>query len=320
MWWYSLSEQKDVDVVWAKAKRDVENIQRMKTTNPRCLLDKMAVKLLNNFSNLSKDEIFVLKLALSHIVDFLDEDLLDIYKKNIDPFFWKVVVCEVQTLREDGDDAAAAEEERLVRDFFEQVVKKVKEGIEEAQIFVAEKKIRLLKEKKGSTFEFDLVLAAEYIVSNIEEWRKKDKKTEAEVVSRLSDVLKALFRNTKLNLIIGETCAECTKTTRKSSEASFSGGSSSSYCRSESSGSSNASKNVFGRKVGLTIRGEENVKLALCEFKAGRDFSLLKKQEGKNLRLNQCVLEDLKDSNLSSKIVAFNWGGKVYAQCAFINF
>ncbi|KAI8087763.1 uncharacterized protein B0P05DRAFT_594994 [Gilbertella persicaria] len=60
MWWYSLSEQRDVDVVWAKVKREVENIQRMKTTNPRCLLDKMAVKLLNNFSNLSKDEIFVL--------------------------------------------------------------------------------------------------------------------------------------------------------------------------------------------------------------------------------------------------------------------
>ncbi|KAI8378503.1 hypothetical protein BD560DRAFT_40334 [Blakeslea trispora] len=63
------------------------------------------------------------------------------------------------------------------------------------------------------------------------------------------------------------------------------------------------------RKVYLAVRGEEGVELALCEFKAARDNSVLKKQEGKCLRYNQCVLEALKQKGLETKIIAFNWGG-----------
>ena len=67
----------------------------------------------------------------------------------------------------------------------------------------------------------------------------------------------------------------------------------------------------------MAVRGEEGVELALCEFKAGRDASTLKKQEGKNLRYNQCALEALKEYGLNRRIIAFNWGGKAQYESDF---
>jgi hypothetical protein len=48
----------------------------------------------------------------------------------------------------------------------------------------------------------------------------------------------------------------------------------------------------------------------LCEFKPGNNKSILKKQQGKNLRLNQATSENLKTINVDDAIVAMNWGGK----------
>ncbi|KAI8362772.1 hypothetical protein BD560DRAFT_437057 [Blakeslea trispora] len=144
-------------------------------------------------------------------------------------------------------------------------------------------------------------------LSNIGDWESSET-TEAQVVSNISMILKNIFKNTKLKVVIGEISAECTKETRKIHEAIFSGGHSSSAYTGNIP-SSKRSKNICGRKADLAVRGEGGVELALCEFKAGRNATTLKKQEGKNLRYNQCVLEALKEHGLNRRIIAFNWGG-----------
>jgi hypothetical protein len=50
-----------VDAVWASIRDEIASLKSMQTTNPACLLDKMAIRLLENFESLSNDEHVVLK-------------------------------------------------------------------------------------------------------------------------------------------------------------------------------------------------------------------------------------------------------------------
>ena len=40
---------------------DIENLQKIKTKNPACMLDLVAVRLLHKFNDLTKDEFVALK-------------------------------------------------------------------------------------------------------------------------------------------------------------------------------------------------------------------------------------------------------------------
>ncbi|OBZ89780.1 hypothetical protein A0J61_02165 [Choanephora cucurbitarum] len=82
---FSLSENKDVDQVWSKVKRTIENVEQMKTTNPAAQLDIMATKLMRRYDNISANELVALKLAISHIIDLMDDDLLAVYKASTHP-------------------------------------------------------------------------------------------------------------------------------------------------------------------------------------------------------------------------------------------
>ncbi|KAI8332748.1 hypothetical protein EDC96DRAFT_28652 [Choanephora cucurbitarum] len=201
LWFYSLCEKNDVEDVWKKVQGDVENLQKMKTKNPACMLDLMAVRLLHKFNDLNKDEFVALKLAMSRIVDFLNDDILDVFKNYVDPFFWEVIKVDEDAAAVSAT-AATEEEEALVKSVFDPVIKKSNEqGVEEAQILIAEKKIGLLKENKRHSLEYNLVLAADFIFNNIEDWGSSEV-TEAQVVANISVILSNIFKNTKLKVVM----------------------------------------------------------------------------------------------------------------------
>ncbi|KAI8353980.1 hypothetical protein BD560DRAFT_408071 [Blakeslea trispora] len=220
-------------------------------------------------------------------------------KAYVDPLFWDVLSCSVQQPREED------EENIVVREVFEKLVKICQEKpLKKAKLDIVKERAKMMEEEREDTLKYNLVLICDFLLTNIGEWAN----TEAEVVERLSQMLRLLFMNTKLTVKTGEVGARCTKSSRTSHEASYSGGCSSSYYRGSTS---STPKNIYGRKVDLTIRGEKKIELALCEFKAFNNAAIIKKQEGKTIRLNHCVLEEMKEKNMSPKIMAFTWGGNV---------
>ncbi|KAI8362771.1 hypothetical protein BD560DRAFT_178652 [Blakeslea trispora] len=179
LWFYTLCENNDIDDVREKVKGDIENLEKMKTKNPACMLDLVAIHLLHKFNvltkdrrgysplyyrrNLTKDEFVVLKLAMSRIVDLLNSDILNIFKAYVDPFFWEAIKVYEGTAAVSAT-AATEEEEALVKSVFDPVIKESTEkGVKEAHILIAEKKISLLRENKELSLEYNLVLAAEFI-------------------------------------------------------------------------------------------------------------------------------------------------------------
>ncbi|KAI8368733.1 hypothetical protein BD560DRAFT_132218 [Blakeslea trispora] len=195
MWFFSLYEKKDVEAVWAKIKRTIENIEHMNTTNPAAQLDIMAVKLLQKFDSLSGDEMVVLKLAISHIVDLLNEDLLDVYRAYVDPLFWDVLSCSAQQPKEED------EEDIVVREVFEKLVKICQEKpLKKAKLDIVKERAKMMEEEREDTLKYNLLLICDFLLTNIGEWANEQDDTEAEVVERLSQMLRLLFMNTKLTV------------------------------------------------------------------------------------------------------------------------
>ena len=63
----------------------------------------------------------------------------------------------------------------------------------------------------------------------------------------------------------------------------------------------------------MTVLGEKKIELALYEFKAANNATIIRRQEGKTIRLSHCVLEEMKEKDMSPNIMAFTWGRNIYA-------
>jgi hypothetical protein len=111
----------------------------------------------------------------------------------------------------------------------------------------------------------------------------------------------------------GENGAPCTRSTRQWSEGQFSGGPSSFYSQialASTTAAVSSSKNINSRKIDMMIISETGHELALCEFKRNNDEMILRLQQGKNARLNQCVTKVLEQFNIFQPLISMNWGGK----------
>ncbi|KAI8375677.1 hypothetical protein EDC96DRAFT_303756 [Choanephora cucurbitarum] len=148
--------------------------------------------------------------------------------------------------------------------------------------------------------------AASYLLHNVEGWEAETKPSEAEVVSRVSGLLKIIFNDTDIEVTIGETTADCTKASRVANESLYSGGSSSVF----SSGvETSTASNISARKIDMKFSASNGIEVALCEFKKNMEARKLAEQQGKCCRLNLALLEDLKSIRINDRILAMTWGG-----------
>ncbi|KAI8350312.1 hypothetical protein EDC96DRAFT_519486 [Choanephora cucurbitarum] len=151
-------------------------------------------------------------------------------------------------------------------------------------------------------------MAFNYLLDNADSWLSSFKHFEAELVSRLNDLLKIFFSNTAIITKIGETTSASTKQSRNSNEFNFSKSSSSNFFISGSA-SASTSKSIAGRKIDILIKSKD-IELSCCEFKASASKCLTSYQRSKNLRLNQEIKEGLKKVNVNTQVIGLNWEGK----------
>ncbi|KAI8053143.1 uncharacterized protein B0P05DRAFT_308037 [Gilbertella persicaria] len=301
--YFALEEDKDVEDIKEKTRTDFEEVKALNSTHPSTQLDKMAIELLERFSSLSHSETVVLKLALSHIVSFFDDEHLAFYKNHIKN-------DEVWSLWEDKKKKqldVEEEKKKIVEDVFGAVVKEAKQSLDHALKFVLKEQLELLDKNERKTFKYQMLEAASYLLHNMEDWESNAQPSEAEVVNRVSGLLRIFFNDSDLKIKIGETTADCTKANRVHNESQFSGSNSSSYFSSHSE--STTASNVSGRKIDMRFMADNGIEVALCEFKRNTDRRKLTEQQGKCCRLNVALLEDLKTIDINDRIIAITWGG-----------
>ncbi|OBZ86850.1 hypothetical protein A0J61_05103 [Choanephora cucurbitarum] len=149
------------------------------------------------------------------------------------------------------------------------------------------------------------------LLENLDGWKKKQKKFETELVSRVCAVLDIFLQSTTLYIKIGETAAEYTKEACTLNELNYSGGNISSYSINGSSLAdlSSGSKMSGRRKIDLMIKNEDNQKLAYVEFKASKSKCLCQYRQSKNLRLNQRIKIEQSKLFVDERLISFNWEG-----------
>ncbi|KAI8376839.1 hypothetical protein BD560DRAFT_391674 [Blakeslea trispora] len=300
-WYYSLCEGHDLASFNGKYKEAINNFMSKKTTNSRALLDKMSIKLLENYDSLLPEERHVLKLSLSYVVDLIDGSD-KVYKRYIkSDLFWKNLSVKKEEILDDSEDSK-------IEEYAKDIVEACNKDVDEALVLVLEKKVELIKKKKKNTTEYQVLMVFNYLLDNADSWLSSFKHSEAELVSRLNDLLKIFFSNTAIITKIGETTSASTKQSRNSNEFNFSKSSSSNFFISGSA-STSTSKSIAGRKIDILIKSKD-IELSCCEFKASASKCLTSYQRSKNLRLNQEIKEGLKKVNVNTQVIGLNWEGK----------
>ncbi|KAI8327032.1 hypothetical protein BD560DRAFT_418865 [Blakeslea trispora] len=309
-YFYFVCENKSAGDFLEKNKAAFTEFKTMATSNAKTLLDKMSLKMLEDYKNLTNDEKNVLKLSLSYVVD-MSANNLDIYKKYIThPAFWKDLNSDVVDITEEMNQEDRKEAEELCK----LVIEKSQQDIYDGLDFVLLEKSKLLRQKKQDSNKYQILQVFEYILENLDNWSKNTKKSEAELVERVNTVVSIFLRDTELYTKTGETLASNTKESCFLNEYNYSGGNNSNYsmtCSSRSAMSKSESAAKAGRKIDMIIKNSKGQELAYCEFKAVKSPQLCHYQHSKNLRLNQQILFECTKVCDEQQVVAFNWEGNM---------
>ncbi|KAI8355607.1 hypothetical protein EDC96DRAFT_515979 [Choanephora cucurbitarum] len=281
------------------------------------LLDQMSISMLKKYNKLEANEINILKLSMSYVVDFMNGND-KIYKKYIkNDFFWATLAADKPSNLSFLDEA----EKKTVEDISRKVVKAAKIDLDSAIELVLTEQLVLVKERKRKSIAYQVLQTFSYMLNNMETWQKTARETEAQKVCRVYDVLNIFFEDTCLNIKIGETAGLSTKETYGLNEHNFSGGSGNSFATTGSTVtsaaalSSSSSSTSGGRKIDLTVINDRKTELSFCEFKAGEQVGLAKYQQSKAIRLNQTIARRNRELFVDDNIVSFVWTGMFY--CAF---
>ncbi|KAI8386901.1 hypothetical protein BD560DRAFT_143840 [Blakeslea trispora] len=149
------------------------------------------------------------------------------------------------------------------------------EGLDDAIKYVLKEQLELLDKNQRKSFKYQMLEAASYLLHNVEGWEADTNPSEAEVVSRVSGLLKIIFNDTDIEVTIGEATADCTKANRVTRESLYSGGISSVF----SSGvETSTSSNISGRKIDMKFSASNGIEVALCEFKKNMEVRRLTEQ------------------------------------------
>ncbi|KAI8353185.1 hypothetical protein BD560DRAFT_427019 [Blakeslea trispora] len=283
-YFYFVCENKSAGDFLEKNKAAFTEFKTMATSNAKTLLDKMSLKMLEDYKNLTNDEKNVLKLSLLYIVD-MSADNLDIYRKYIThPAFWKDLNSDAVDITEEMNQEDRKEAEELCKLVIEV---KSQQDIYDGLDFVLLEKSKLLRQKKQDSNKYQILQVFEYILENLDNWSKNTKKSEAELVERVNTVVSIFLRDTELY----------TKTNYSMT------------CSSRSAMSKSESAAKAGRKIDMIIKNSKGQELAYCEFKAVKSPQLCHYQHSKNLRLNQQILFECTKVCDEQQVVAFNWEG-----------
>ncbi|KAI8369934.1 hypothetical protein BD560DRAFT_122660 [Blakeslea trispora] len=311
-WFYLLCECHDLKDFFEQHKGIIDHVEKSQSINPKVLIDKMSIKLLKNYDNLTASEKNVLKLSLSYIVD-KSEDNIAIYKKYIScSNFWRVVhnIKSDISLIEDQD-------KKNLEALSKQVLKASKKGIDESLEVVLTRQLELIKERKRHSPEYQVLQGYSYLLHNFEAWSKRKKESEAEKVARINELLAIVFDNSCLTTKTGETIGRNTREIYSLNEYNFSRGSNSNYNTNSmsvspvsSSSPATVTSSHSGRKMDLIICNENDVELAFCEFKSNKQKNLVQRQASKSLRLNQTIKIGMWKMFVEDPLVYFNWEGQ----------
>ncbi|KAI8366963.1 hypothetical protein EDC96DRAFT_160847 [Choanephora cucurbitarum] len=198
-----------------------------------------------------------------------------------------------------------------VKDMCNSILKQCEKDKLDALDFIFLEKSKLLRQKKQNSNQYQVLQVFCYILENLDGWKKKQKKSEAELVSRVCAVLDIFLENSTLYTKIGETTAICTKETCTLNELNYSGGNTGSYNINGFSFAdlSSSSKMSGERKIDLMIKNEDDQELAYVEFKASKSKYLCQYQQSKNLRLNQRIKIEQSKLFVDERFISFNWEG-----------
>ncbi|KAI8351447.1 hypothetical protein EDC96DRAFT_567224 [Choanephora cucurbitarum] len=145
----------DVEDFLAQNKEIIEGAQRLDTTNPKALMDKMSIQLLKNYQALTPNERNVLKLSLSYIVD-KSNDNLSIYQKYIMlGCFWKVVddiKSDIKLIEEEKKNLEAISKETACR-----------KGVDEGLEVILTQQLTLIKERRRFSSEYQMLQSFSYL-------------------------------------------------------------------------------------------------------------------------------------------------------------
>jgi hypothetical protein len=130
----------------------------------------------------------------------------------------------------------------------------------------------------------------ELIIRHVKKWEvlHLNQVTEMYYLQIFYQIISILLRDTKLVPIIGEKASKVTKVTRQL-QGKFLGG--------------HHKTNVYGRKIDLLLSFAD-VELCANEWKAASSESTLIRQQSKNIRVNKCLLDDMKKVLTNSDVDA----------------
>ncbi|OBZ84997.1 hypothetical protein A0J61_06957 [Choanephora cucurbitarum] len=311
-WFYCLSESRHEEFADAD-KVTLEDFLRYNGSHPRVLLDKMAIMMLKDFERLKPNDIHVLKLAMSYIVDMMNENE-EVYRRYIkQDFFWEIVGrCPVFLNNYVEEQEAAA-----ITSLCKRTTEAIKKSLSAAMLFVLEEQAKLVKEDKTESSSYQVLQAFSFMLNNFKTWKKTQKESETQKVCRVYDLINIFFEDSTLNVKIGETLGRTTEEACFLNEHNFSGGSSSNYNSSGFSVSSvaaatalsSSSASCAGRKIDMTIVDDDKDELSYCEFKATNGKSLAQHQQSKSCRLNATIAHKMLKLFVDEHVVSFVWTG-----------
>ncbi|KAI9307112.1 hypothetical protein BJ944DRAFT_228907 [Cunninghamella echinulata] len=145
-------------------------------------------------------------------------------------------------------------------------------------VWITEQKLQALRDEDNDEF-IRVIEIFDYIITNINIFKSYDKKSsELHYFNPLYTILNILFRDTGINLIIGENCSISSKHAKTIAEK---------Y------NLNLKTEQIRGRKIDMILK-YMNMELCALEWKSISTTTTTQiKQQTKNLRVNKCILSDL---------------------------
>ncbi|RCI06188.1 hypothetical protein CU098_011498 [Rhizopus stolonifer] len=309
-WLYIAQEKKseDANSFLQEKKEQIEQMETSTSQEVNALLDKLSIRLLRRFDNLSTKEMCVLKLSLSKIVDLVDDEMADVYKSVIPNRHFEEWMSLKRSKR------LEEEEQSKIKTTVAEFVEKSKIDIKTARKYVLQKRLEL--EDEEDSLEARLFEMIDKIVSLIKN-SKSNYWQEADFVAFIKTLLEIAFRGSSLSVVIGETVAHATKPAIEYNESSYSNGMNSVFNSDSPSFALTSKSSCVGRKIDLRIVSDDDQELSFWEFKNNDvDQKLLWYQESKSLRLAQCLQKEVSSVlKHPQDILSLNWFGWSATMC-----
>ncbi|OBZ80354.1 hypothetical protein A0J61_11597, partial [Choanephora cucurbitarum] len=272
----------------------------------------MSIRMLQRFDELKVNDVHVLKLSMSYIVD-TTENNERVFKRYIDnDFFWQHVNrCQYQPL-----DYLSEAMKADIRNICDNIIKEAKRGINFGLVAVLKEQLALAEKDETSSVKYQALQAMSFLLHGFQVWPKSPKESEAQRVSRVDELINIIFKDCSLKTKTGETVGDATKEAYCYNESSYS-----SFCRSKTTSSaggaapaitissSSAASSNFGRKIDLVVKDNQDAELAFCEFKAEFKTTTANHQQSKTLRLNLTILQKMKEMFIDKQLFSFVWTG-----------